>query len=138
MRFKEVFASCSAASMLQTTNYGVPTYCMGVLPRYKNKYMKITSMRRKPCIEKNRCLLHSETTTRWNKTPAGATRDLSVSLADVRRPVRRPVTAWQMQLLVRSHVILRGPACNALVSEVVSQCFHRECVRILCCTCFHI
>jgi hypothetical protein len=30
-----------------------------------------------------------------------------------------------MQLLVRSHVILRGPACNALVSEVVSQCFHR-------------
>ena len=28
------------------------TYCMGVLPRYKNKYMKITSMRRKPCIEK--------------------------------------------------------------------------------------
>ena len=50
------------------------TYCMGVLPRYKNKYMIITSMRRKPCIEKNRCLLHSETTTRLNATPAGATR----------------------------------------------------------------
>ena len=32
------------------------------------------------------------------------------------------MAAWQMQLLVHSHVILRGPACNALVSEVVSQC----------------
>jgi hypothetical protein len=74
MRFKEVYASCSAQSMLQTPNSGTPTYCMGVLPRYKNKYMKITSMRRKPCIEKNRCLLHSETTTRLNATPAGATR----------------------------------------------------------------
>ena len=42
--------------------------------RNKDTHYVRTSMRRKPCIEKNRCLLHSVTTTRLNATPAGATR----------------------------------------------------------------